>query len=53
MMRFAGIDIGGERHAVAVVDEDGRVLTKSTFFGAKTIGYQQMHGLLGVQTTAR
>ena len=47
MMRFAGIDIGGERHAVAVVDEDGRVLTKLTFFGAERIGYQQMHDLLG------
>jgi hypothetical protein len=31
-MRFAGIDRGGERHAIAVVNEDGAVLTKPTFF---------------------
>jgi transposase len=38
-MRFVGIDIGGERHALAVVDEDGTVLTKSTFFGEEAAGY--------------
>jgi predicted NBD/HSP70 family sugar kinase len=37
-MRFAGIDIGGERHAVAVVDEAGAVLVKSTFFGEEAAG---------------
>ena len=28
-MRFAGIDIGGERHAVAVVNDDGALLVRS------------------------
>jgi transposase len=47
MVRFAGIDIGGERHAVAVVDEDGRVLTMSTFFAEEAAGYQRVRELLG------
>jgi hypothetical protein len=34
-MRFAGIDIGGERHAVAVVNEGGAILVKATFFGGR------------------
>jgi predicted NBD/HSP70 family sugar kinase len=29
MMRFAGIDIGAERHMVAVLDEQGEVLYRS------------------------
>ena len=45
-MRFAGIDISGERHAVAVVSEGGAVLVKSTFFGEETAGYQQVRDLL-------
>ena len=28
-MRFVGIDIGGERHAVAVVNDDGALLVRS------------------------
>jgi Transposase len=47
MMRFVGIDIGGERHALAVVDEDGTVLTKSTFFGEEAAGYKRVRELLG------
>src|SRR6266851_5148179 len=47
MMRFVGIDIGGERHALAVVDEDGTVLTKSTFFGEEAAGYRRLRELLG------
>jgi transposase len=45
-MRFAGIDISGERHAVAVVSEGGAVLVKSTFFGEEAAGYQQVRDLL-------
>jgi transposase len=45
-MRFAGIDIGGERHAVAVVDEAGVVLVKSTFFGEESAGYERVKDLL-------
>jgi hypothetical protein len=33
MMRFAGIDIGAERHMVAVLDEQGEVLCRSSPFG--------------------
>ena len=32
-MRFAGIDIGAERHAVALVDEAGRILHKPESVG--------------------
>ncbi len=46
-MRFAGIDIGGERHAVAVVNEGGTVLVKSAFFGEDAAGYQRVRDLLG------
>ena len=46
-MRFAGIDIGGERHAVAVVNEGGAVVVKSTFFGEDAAGYQRVRDLLG------
>ncbi len=45
-MRFAGIDIGGERHAVAVVNEGGAVLVKSTFFGEDAEGYERVKDLL-------
>jgi transposase len=31
-MRFVGIDIGSERHSVAIVDEGGRVVSKSVSF---------------------
>jgi hypothetical protein len=31
--RFAGIDVGAEAHMVAVVDDSGAVLRKSTAFG--------------------
>lgn len=46
-MRFAGIDIGGERHAIAVVNEGGAVVVKSTFFGEDAAGYQRVRDLLG------
>jgi transposase len=47
--RFAGIDIDGERHAVAVVDEAGPVLVKSTFSGEDAEGYRRVRDLLGDQ----
>ena len=46
-MRFAGIDIGSERHAVAVVNEDGAQLVRSTLFAEDAVGYQRLHQLLG------
>ena len=49
-MRFAGIDIGGERHAVAVVNENGAALVKSTFFGEDAVGYQRVRDLTGRST---
>jgi hypothetical protein len=47
MMRFAGIDIGGERHMVAVVDEQGEVLCRSSPFGEDSSGYARLFELLG------
>ncbi len=46
-MRFAGIDIGGERHAVAVVNEGGAVVVKSTFFGEDAAGLPTRPGPSG------
>jgi transposase len=47
MKRFAGIDIGSERHVVAVVDEQLAVLVKPTAFGEEAAGYQRLVELLG------
>src|ERR1700732_4901454 len=47
MMRFAGIDIGVERHMVAVVDEQGDVLCRSSPFGEDATGYARLFELLG------
>ncbi|HVN88221.1 MAG TPA: transposase [Candidatus Binataceae bacterium] len=46
-MRYAGIDIGSERHAVAVVNDDGALLVRSTLFGEEAAGYQRLRELLG------
>lgn len=46
-MRFAGIDIASEVHVVAVVDQDGATLIKSTSFTEDATGYQQLLELLG------
>src|SRR3984893_15370513 len=46
-MRYVGIDIGGERHAVAVVNDNGTLLVRSTLFGEEAVGYQRLHELLG------
>jgi len=46
-MRFAGIDVGAERHIVAVVDEESRVLCRSSPFGEDSSGYAHLFELLG------
>lgn len=46
-MRFAGIDVGGERHVVAVVDEDGVPLVQPTPFPEEASGYRRLIELLG------
>jgi transposase len=46
-MRFAGIDIGAERHVVAVVIESGEVLRKPVAFGEDAAGYRRLRELLG------
>lgn len=46
-MRFIGIDIGAETHVVAVVDEQGVVLTSPTSFSEDAGGYQRLRNLLG------
>src|SRR5271156_6914404 len=47
MMRFAGIDIGAERHMVAMVGEQGEVLCRSSPFGEDAAGYAHLFELLG------
>jgi transposase len=46
-MRFVAIDIGGERHAMVVVNEDSVVLTKPTFLTEDAAGYRKLRELLG------
>jgi len=46
-MRFVGIDIGAERHVVAIVGEDGAVLTAATPFQEDAEGYRQLRAVLG------
>ena len=47
MMRFAGIDIGAERHMVAVLDEQGEVLCRSSPFGEDASGYAPLVRVAG------
>jgi len=47
MMRFAGIDIGAERHMVGVVDDQGEVVCRSSPFGEDAPGYARLFELLG------
>lgn len=49
-MRFAGIDVGSERHAVAIVNEDGEVLHGSLSISEDSVGYQRLCHLLGDPT---
>jgi len=46
-MRFAGIDVGAERHYVAIVDESGAVLQKPAPVSEEATGYRQLRELLG------
>ena len=46
-MRFAGIDIGSEKHFVAVVDEDGATLLRASGFEESAEGYSWLDASLG------
>jgi transposase len=46
-MRYIGIDIGKEKHVVAVVDESGGVLVKATSFTEALEGYHKLFELIG------
>jgi transposase len=46
-MRFTGIDVAAERHVMAIVDENGRVLCRPSAFGENAEGYAQLFQLLG------
>jgi transposase len=46
-MRYAGIDIGSERHVVAVVDERTEVVVTPTGFGEDAAGYASLLAQLG------
>jgi transposase len=46
-MRFAGIDIAAETHAIAVVDEQSEIVTRATSFTEDASGYQKLGALLG------
>src|SRR5579872_4380046 len=46
-MWFAGIDVGGDRHVVAVVNEHGKTLVRATAFSEDAAGYAQLRELLG------
>jgi hypothetical protein len=50
-MRFVGIDIGAERHVVAIVGEDGAVLTAATPFQEDVEGYRQLRAVMGTPPT--
>lgn len=51
-MRFIGIDIGAEAHAVAVVDEAGQVVLKPTSIAEDAQGYTHLREVLGEPTDA-
>jgi transposase len=46
-MRYAGIDIGSERHVVAIVGESGEVVLPATNFGEDWDGYAWLLARLG------
>lgn len=46
-MRFAGIDIGADHHVIAVVDDTGATITKSTSFAEDAAGYERVRNVLG------
>jgi transposase len=51
-MRYAGIDVGAETHVVAVVDEQGQVLTPATSCAEDAAGYARLRQVLGPPETA-
>ncbi|AKF09853.1 IS110 family transposase [Sandaracinus amylolyticus] len=46
-MRFVGIDIGSEKHVVAIVDETGKPLRKPIPFSEDASGYERLRSMLG------
>src|SRR5215467_856376 len=46
IMRFAGIDIGSELHMVAVLDEQGELLCRSSRFAEDAAGYERLFEVL-------
>jgi hypothetical protein len=46
-MRFAGIDVGAERHMLAMVGEKGEVLCRSSPFGGDESGYGHLFEMIG------
>lgn len=46
-MRFIGIDIGSEKHVIAVVDENGAVVTKPVTCAEDAEGYRQLVEVAG------
>jgi transposase len=46
-MRFIGIDIGSERHFVAIVDEAGKPQRKAMPFGEDSAGYAALKRVIG------
>lgn len=51
-MKFVGIDIAAEKHVVAIVDADSKVLTKPTVFTEDIAGYEKLIRLLGPPSEA-
>jgi transposase len=45
-MRYIGIDIGSTRHAVAIVDADGKFRLKPRMFDESRAGYEELFELL-------
>ena len=46
-MKFVGIDVGSEKHFVAIVDETGKQLRKPTPFCEDASGYERLRSWLG------
>jgi hypothetical protein len=47
IVRFAGIDVGSEKHAVAVVDEMSQVMVKPKESREDAVGYEELIAVLG------
>lgn len=46
-MRFIGIDIGSEKHVVAIIDESGKTLQKPMPFSEDASGYERLKVIIG------